>query len=114
MKKKLIAGILALSSVFCLASCDKISGLFGKNSSSSIQTPASDVAGAKAYLQDMYLKKNVEERFDYDVVKSVNIGGVVYTIAWTVACDVDGAVALVDGTDKVTVDLNENLDEDTP
>ncbi len=114
MKKKLIAGILALSSVFCLASCDKISGLFGKNSSSSIQTPASDVAGAKAYLQDMYLKKNVEERFDYDVVKAVNIGGVVYTIAWTVACDVDGAVALVDGTDKVTVDLNENLDEDTP
>ena len=106
MKKKLIAGILALSSVFCLASCDKISGLFGKNSSSSIEQPTYNVEGAKGFLQDKYLTKDKEVSEGYDLDTSLVFQGQTYTIAWAIACDVDGVVALVESDGKVSVEVN--------
>ena len=113
MKKKLIAGILALSSVFCLASC---SLLPGKNSSSSSPAPVAptyDVEGAKAYLQDMYMTKDREVREDYEVLTSLSYVGQTYTVAWTIACDVEGVVALEEAEGKVTVKVSSlALEED--
>ncbi len=115
MKKKLIAGILALASVFTLASCDKISNLFGKNSSSSQVTTTYDVEGAKGFLQDKYLTKDKEVSTGYDLDTSLVFKGQTYTIAWTVACNVEGVVAIVENEGKVSVQVNSlQLEEDVP
>lgn len=118
MKKKLIAGILALSSVFCLTGCDKVKDKlpdFMKNWFGIEQTAEYDVEGAKAFLQDKYLTKDKEVSEGYDLDTSLVFQGQTYTIAWTIACNVEGVVAIVENEGKVSVEVNSlQLEENVP
>ena len=107
--KKLITGILAtLTCLCCFTGC----GLLGKNSSSSVETVAT-IDAAAAYLDSMY--KDHDTKYtdkDYEVVSSVTMEGVTYTVEWAVDVE-ENVVKVVVGEDgKVTVDVNNLLEED--
>ena len=112
MKKKLIIGALALSMCLSFASCDKINGILGGDSSSSSSTVETeyDVVGAADALYGSLVDQNEETRVDYEVPNTITYVKNVYTITWSV--DVTEGVALVKGESATTVDVDENAQAD--
>ena len=112
MKKKLIIGALALSMCLSFASCDKINGILGGDSSSSSSTVETeyDVVGAADALYGSLVDQNEETRVDYEVPNTITYVKNVYTITWSVA--VPEGVALVNGESATTVDVDENAQAD--
>ena len=112
MKKKLIIGALALSMCLSFASCDKINGILGGDSSSSSSTVETeyDVVGAADALYGSLVDQNEETRVDYEVPNTFTYVKNVYTITWSV--DVTEGVALVKGESATTVDVDENAQAD--
>ena len=110
--KKLLTGILATLSVFAFATgCSFLPNNNSSNSDSStgsqVVTPEkSELDTAADYLDSLYKEKNKETRQDYEVLASI----MDFPITWTV--DVTENVAVVVENGKVTIDVNENLDED--
>ncbi len=75
--KKLLAGILATSACFAaFTACNK-----------KVKT---DVEGAAAYLEAMYMDVEEEGRVDYEMVNSLTLQGYTYTITWAVESDEEG------------------------
>lgn len=64
---------------------------------------------ARDYVKQLYINDNKETAADYTVVSKVNIGGVVYSVSWTVEIKTEGAsvddVKVVPGTDSFTIDV---------
>lgn len=108
--KKLITGILAtLTCLCCFTGC----GLLGKNSSSSSVETVATIDEAAAYLDSMY--KDHDTKYtdkDYEVVSSVTMEGVTYTVEWAVDVAEDVVKVVVGEDGKVTVDVNNLLEED--
>ncbi len=99
MKKKLITGILALSMCLPFASCD----LFGGNNE--------NLQGAADYVKGFYQDSaDAATRADYNVMSSVEMDGVTYTITWSV--DVTEGVEVVVANGKTTIDVSETLEAD--
>lgn len=113
--KKLITGILAtLTCLCCFTGCGLLGGTDSSSTSNSSSSSEGSVAGiedAKAYLESLY-KNNDDKvtRQDYEVLPSITVEGVAYSIAWSV--DVTEGVAVVTADGKVTIDVAEDLDAD--
>ena len=79
------------------------------------EVPGEDyaVADAAAYVKAMYKDADESTPRDYTVISSLPIGGVTYTITWSVdvAEDIVKVVVGEDGT--VTIDVNEALETET-
>ncbi len=116
--KKLLTSLLALLTCFACATAVAC-GESGNNSSNtgssntgSSDTGSSDTGSeddelqdAADYLEALYKEQNVETRQDYEVFPAI-MG---YPITWTV--DVASGVTINATADKVTVDVDELLDE---
>ena len=82
----------------------------GENSENSDSTEENEynLDAAKMYVRGLYKDKNVDTSSDYRVLNSVPVGGVTYTITWSV--DVTEGVTLeIEGNETIV-----NVDEMTP
>ena len=70
-------------------------------------TASYDLEGAKTYLESMYMTEP-DTPLDYTLVNSVKIGDFTYTVSW--AADLE-SVIVVNGTDKVSVDVPDATSE---
>ncbi len=100
--KKLITGILAtLTCLACVACVDD-------------KSPAGstyDLASANDYLKLMYKEADKEVRDDYEVVNTVTIDGVSYTVTWSV--NVTEGVTVEAGSEgKSLINVDETLEAD--
>ncbi len=105
MKKFLI---LMLALVLCLSSfvaCEN-DDQPKETTEESVDT-ALALKNATAYVKNMYKNLLTENKTgtDFDLVSSVKVSGVDYTVTWTVDND---AVKVVEGEDKVTINVDEN------
>ncbi len=100
--KKLITGILAtLTCLACVACVDD-------NNSAG---PTYDLTSANDYLKLMYKEADKEVRDDYEVVNTVTIDGVSYTVTWSV--DVAEGVTVEAGSEgKSLINVDETLEAD--
>ena len=116
--KKLITGILSLVvALGCFAGCN---GIFpstpSTGTSSSVQQPC-DAEAAAAMLVATVKQNNSITREDYTVPNQFEFDGNVYTVVWSVTCDVEGTVSVKPGAEGElvdTIDVNENAAEDIP
>ncbi len=99
MKKTLITGILALSMCLPFASC------FGNGGANENLQAAADYI--KGFYQD---SADASTRADYNVMSSVEMDGVTYTVTWSV--DVTEGVKVVVANGKTTIDVSETLEAD--
>ena len=132
MKKKLLIGILALSTCFVMTGCDvvgtvkdtvgnvtdKVGGFFGgivdKITGKEDEEEAKseyNVEAAKEYLKSQYVDKNTQTRVNYEVLKEFTYLGKTYTVDWSV--DKPEAVKLKVRDDCVKVKVTKTLTEDT-
>ena len=80
------------------------------------EVPGEDyaVADATAYVKAMYKDADESTPRDYPVISSLPIGGVTYTITWSVDVSEDIVKVVVGEDGTVTIDVNEALETETP
>lgn len=108
--KKILSIILMLTMLVTLmASCgdkDNSSTDSSNTSTSSSDSASADLDAAKAYLKNLYLEAATSTGGDFQRTNVVNVGGVKYTVTWTVEV-ADNAVSVEKGTDdKDTIKIN--------
>ena len=105
--KKLLTGILALLTCFgagMAVACGDDNGN---------KTP-SGLAAAKDVLYSTYVNKDVEGRYDYEVLNSTAYDGVLYTVTWSVDVGSEHVVLEAGSQNKTLVNVNENSTEAVP
>lgn len=105
--KKLLTGILALLTCFgagMAVACGDDNGN---------KTP-SGLAAAKDVLYSTYVNKDVEGRYDYEVLNSTAYDGVLYTVTWSVDVGSEHVVLEAGSQNKTLVNVNENSAEAVP
>ncbi len=131
MKKKLLTGIIALSTCFVMTGCTAVTDFFKENEFVGKVTGFFDgiidkitgreddeenkseynVEAAKEFLKSQYVDKNTQTRTNYEVVKEFTYLGHTYTVTWSV--DQPEAVSLKVRDSYVKVKVNKALTEDT-
>ncbi len=99
--KKLLAGILATATCFACVSATACGGDKGNG-----------LEDAAKKLSDLYKAETLTSGADYDVVNEVVVDDVTYTVTWSV--DVTSGVAVVVGTSKTTIDVDQDATASIP
>lgn len=108
----MLALILCLS---CFAACteneQKPDETETKANEEETLTTEQALKNAVAYVKDMYKQflKTPETPIDYNLVSAVKVGGVDYTVTWTVDNE---AIKVVSGEGEVTIDVPEKAEAD--
>lgn len=108
----MLALILCLS---CFAACteneQKPDETDTKANEEETLTTEQALKNAVAYVKDMYKQflKTPETPIDYNLVSAVKVGGVDYTVSWTVDNE---AIKVVSGEGEVTIDVPEKAEAD--
>ncbi len=117
--KKIIAWLLLLTMlVGMFAGCKKVE-TNTPTEPSTTEAPISeaDIDGINAaidYLKGFYKDDGSETPVDYERFGIVRIGGVPFEVVWTVDVSEDLIKIVVNDDGTVTIDVNENCEEDTP
>ena len=113
--KKLIAWLLLLTlMVGMFAGCRKTDA---GPTEPDVTVSEADIEGITAaidYLKSFYKDEGSETPVDYERFGIVRIGGVPYTVVWTVDVSEDLIKIVVNDDGTVTIDVNEECEEDTP
>ena len=78
------------------------------------QADIEGITAAIDYLKSFYKDDGSDTPVDYERFGIVRIGGVPYTVVWTVDVSEDLIKIVVNDDGTVTIDVNENCEEDTP
>ena len=105
-RSAIVCVLVLIMCLMAFVACDKDKG----------EQPNNGLASARDYVKQLYINKNTETAADYTVVSKVNIGGVFYSVSWTVTIKTEGAsvdsVKVVPGTDSVTIDVIDMAEND--
>ena len=113
--KKLIAWLLLLTlTVGLFAGCKPAVADPTEPDTTVSQADIEGINAAIDYLKTFYKDDGSDTPVDYERFGIVRIGGVPYTVVWTVDVSEDLIKIVVNDDGTVTIDVNENCEEDTP
>ena len=113
--KKLIAWLLLLTLMVSLfAGCKKSEVTPTEPDTTISEADLDGINAAIDYLKDFYKDDGSETPIDYERFGIVRIGGVPYEVVWTVDVGEDLIKIIVNDDGTVTIDVNEDCEEDTP